>query len=98
MRAATRCGRCAEPVLWVRLPTGRAMPVDLEPDPAGTVAVRRDATGRHLGHVVSKELPAMPYETLHVTHFATCAPTVAHLQGVRDGQVIDLTRRMRGRR
>ena len=92
------CRRCPEPVLWVRTPAGKAMPVDPEPSADGNVAVRRDGRGAWLGRVVTAELPLLPYERLHLPHFATCAPTVAHRQGVRDGSVIELSRARKPKR
>ncbi len=96
------CPRCQARVLWVVLPSGKRMPVDDVVDPAGTVAVMRDGRGTHVGRVVTRELPVLPIERAHVTHFATCTPTIAHRdvvsahhRAVADGSVIELSRRRR---
>jgi hypothetical protein len=67
------CKLCGQTILWVRLASGKAMPVNQHPDPdTGTVAVYRDVNGRTIGRVVSEREPVEPHERLHVTHFATC--------------------------
>ena len=91
------CRRCRAVVLWVVLPSGKTMPVDPTPDPAGTVAVMRDPALGYVGRVVTTAVPARHFEHLHTTHFATCAPTVAHRQGLRDGTVVDLQRARQSR-
>lgn len=60
------------------LDTGRAMPVNAAPDPAGNVAASRVA-GRLLGHVITQLRPAREGEQRFTAHFAVCnpdAPTV----------------------
>jgi hypothetical protein len=84
------CGRCPAQVLWARLPSGKTMPLDPAPDPAGTVAAYRDGLGAWRAHVLTDGERPAPFEKRYVTHFATCAPTVALRQGLRDGSVIDL--------
>ena len=95
VRAAGHCRRCPATVLWVVLPGGARMPVDPYVDPAGNLAAMRDARGVWVGHVLKKTERPLPYERLFVPHFATCAPTVAHRQAVRDGRVVDLAQRRR---
>lgn len=69
-----QCGqpRCRESILWVRMSSGRSMPVDAIPNPEGTVAVVRDVNGKYSGHVLAAGETPMPFERLHITHFATC--------------------------
>lgn len=73
-RVARVCGKggCTARFVFATTDAGRSMPVDLEPDVAGNVAVHVDGAGRVRGRVVSKELPVQPWEKLHLPHFATC--------------------------
>lgn len=51
----------------------RPMPVDLEPDPAGTVHVWVESKGRVLrGHVFGRAKDRAGRQDLHRSHFATC--------------------------
>lgn len=71
-RHAQRCARCPALIAWGRTDAGKAMPVNLEPDPAGNVAVYVDGAGVIRARVVSHDLPLATFEHLHVPHFATC--------------------------
>lgn len=59
-------------MLFVRLPSGKTMPVNPDEDPDGTVAVFRDAAGVWVGRVLNADDKPDAWERLHVTHFATC--------------------------
>ncbi|MCU1590048.1 MAG: hypothetical protein JWP11_1304 [Frankiales bacterium] len=48
------------------------MPLDLEQDVAGNVAVHVDGAGRAQARIVSADLPCATHEHLHLPHFATC--------------------------
>jgi len=69
--SAGRCRSCLAPIVWVRTPAGRAMPVDPEP-----VRVRRDAEGTgtyvdpHVG--TFRGTPSENGDPAYVSHFATC--------------------------
>jgi hypothetical protein len=66
------CRLCRQPVLLATTAAGRTQPLNPEPDPAGNVAVHRDATGTWRSRVPSEELPAHPWEHVHMPHQATC--------------------------
>lgn len=68
-----KCRRCEAQILFVRLDTGRSIPVEPIPDPTGNVAARRDA-GFLVGHVVAKDHPVEDGQQLYRTHFAACDP------------------------
>lgn len=98
-RAMSACARCSARVVFVRLDTGKAMPIDPTPSLDGTVAVMRNPAGNLIGRVVSKALPLMPYEQLHVTHFASCrAASPADRRAAGSTNVIDLSAARRDRR
>jgi hypothetical protein len=42
MAGTTSCRRCGRPILWARLPRGRAVPLDPEPDDRGQVILLPD--------------------------------------------------------
>lgn len=67
------CRDCHDPIRFVRLPTGRLMPVNPREHPEGNVAA--SITGNHLvGFVISKDHrpgPLTPYRFM--PHAATCA-------------------------
>lgn len=70
------CRECGEPIRFVRLNTGKAMPVNPLPTPEGNVAARL-AAGRLTGFVISRDRlpgPLDPYRFR--AHYATC--TVHH--------------------
>lgn len=85
LASAKLCGRCLAPIAWARTETGKAMPISLEPDPAGNVAVRVTATGQIRARVLTKErFAAEGTERLHLPHVATCGkkPTEPRRDGV----------------
>jgi len=69
-----RCRRCGAPVLLAVTAAGRLQPLNPQPDPAGNVAVYRNAAGSWRARVPNKALPALPYERIHMPHHATCKP------------------------
>lgn len=60
------CRSCGAKVIWATTDSDKRMPVDAEPDSAGTLRVSRDAYGQaHVKHD--------PYAFVrHRPHFATC--------------------------
>lgn len=77
-RSAVACERCTARIVFARVDGGRLIPVDVEPDPDGNVAIRVDSTGRIRARVLSEDRPAPEgTERLHVPHFATCGPAAA---------------------
>ena len=69
---------CGAWIAFALTPTGKRMPIDLDPDPAGNVAVRVDAHGVLRARVLAKGEQAEPGERVHVPHFATCGPVAAN--------------------
>lgn len=75
------CRSCAEPIRWVRMPSGKAMPVNPMPlprdddrgDQVGTVAAHKIA-GKLYGFVISAERAAdrMADPLRFTPHWATC--------------------------
>ena len=65
------CHECSAPIVFARLDTGKAIPLDPLPNPAGNVAVLR--VGHTLqGYVVSARRPfASPYVRA-MPHHASC--------------------------
>lgn len=68
----SECRDCHEPIRFVRLDTGKAMPVDPVPVlDRGNVCARR--LGNELnGYVVSKDHPADPLFLRFLPHHASC--------------------------
>lgn len=66
------CRACAEPIIFVRLNTGKALPCNPLPYPSGNVAARMHM-GRLIGFVISEEHKPGPLDDYRlVPHFATC--------------------------
>jgi len=53
------------------------MPLNVRQDPAGNVAVYRDAAGSLVGRVLGKDAAAVGYERLYMPHAATCRKETA---------------------
>lgn len=68
------CRSCGRPILFVRLDTGNAMPVDPGRNRLGNVAVRQSRKGGLVGRVITTEDPRTGEEVLMMPHFATCRP------------------------
>lgn len=75
VRSSAKCRTCQAPIGFIRTEHGKVMPVDPTPTAAGNVAVHKDVHGTLVGRVISEELPAAPWETVYMPHFATCGPT-----------------------
>lgn len=74
------CRSCGAAIDWaVSDTTGKAMPVNHQPDPAGNVAVRRDPDD---GKLRARSAPAAAKlsagERRGTSHFATCPDADAH--------------------
>lgn len=68
---------CDAQIVWAVMAGGKRMPLNADVDPAGNVAVYRDATGTLVGRVLHKDETPEAYERLHLPHFATCEPYIA---------------------
>jgi hypothetical protein len=65
------CRSCGDPIRFVQLPSGKAMPVNPLQNPAGNVAAIFRGGKLH-GHVISKEHPAPLDWRRYTAHYATC--------------------------
>jgi hypothetical protein len=71
--AASPCRGCGGLIFFVKTPNGKNMPVNLEPDSTGNVAVYRDVSGTFQGRTLTKSDNAPSRgETLYMPHMATC--------------------------
>ena len=71
------CSTCAASLGFVRMESGKSMPVN-GPDPAGTVAAKRVGGRYQQGYIVTKERPLAPGFVPLQAHWATCDKTEAH--------------------
>jgi hypothetical protein len=67
----SECRTCHEPIRFVRLDTGKAMPVNPLPDARGNVTASV-VMGRLAGFVISEGHKPQPGAMRFVPHFATC--------------------------
>lgn len=66
------CRGCQEPIRFVRLDTGKLIPVNPAPNPAGNVAARLSG-GRLYGFVISRDKqPGLGHSLRFTPHYATC--------------------------
>lgn len=65
------CRDCGNPIRFVQLDTGTALPVDPQPNPRGNVCAQRIGGQLH-GHVISHHHPAIPGAERWMPHHATC--------------------------
>ena len=72
----SRCRSCKAPILWATTANGKNMPVDAEPSPMGTVALRMEGATRHSTTYTLATRP--PGGRYHVPHFVTCANAAQH--------------------
>lgn len=75
----SRCRTCRAQIVWVELPSGRRMPVDADPSPAGQI--RLDGT---FGVVLDTDqtiAARLAGEPLFISHFATCPDAGQHRRG-----------------
>ena len=68
----SECRECQTPIRFVRLESGKAMPVDPMPSPSGNIAARRNAHQLE-GFVISRDRqPGGTYSLRFRAHYATC--------------------------
>lgn len=71
MRKYAQCKGCNATIIWVRMPSGKLMPVDAEPTFLGTVAIHSDGIrGAVLRREEREKLPAGT--KLYLPHHVTC--------------------------
>lgn len=79
--SATTCRSCGAPLLWVRMESGKRMPLDSVPDPLGNICALMDRdTGQHVGWYARDLDKAQRYRS----HFATCP----HAEKWRQGRLL----------
>lgn len=84
----TRCRTCGAPIVWAVLPSGRRMPVDRDPSPAGQIRLETDGetdgeTDRRAVVLNAADASAARHagEALYLSHFATCPDADGHRHG-----------------
>lgn len=69
------CDRCGGVIKFVRLDTGKAIPVDPIPSKdRGNVAAAKNERGELVGHVMSASKPEQAHQSRYVPHYASCKP------------------------
>jgi hypothetical protein len=81
-----RCGSCNAPIRWARTEKGKPMPLDVEPHPAGTVAIVGVAGGSPVAHVLRRVEISAHAGARYRTHFETCPQASAWR--IRHGRTI----------
>ena len=71
------CRSCEAPIIWTRTSTGRAMPIDADPHPDGTIRPVPDATTVAAQSIPLADRPNHSGQ-LHRSHFATCPNAAYH--------------------
>lgn len=71
------CRSCRAPIRWVLSSSGKAMPLDLDPVPEGTIALS-DRGGVVVGVIVPERARAGYAGSLYRSHFATCPNAGKH--------------------
>lgn len=62
-----KCRSCNAPIRWVRMPSGKANPLDAQPSEKGNVRIEEN----EIGKIVPKD-EMIAGEPLYLSHFATC--------------------------
>lgn len=71
--ASTLCRSCSASIRWIRMDTGKAMPVDAVATPkTGNVAARQVGDRWTAGYVVTARTPLRDGFTLFTAHWASC--------------------------
>jgi hypothetical protein len=65
------CRSCGAQILWARTEKGKKAPIDLEPNPLGTIIIREKEGEQPLA-IFGVPDGAFPEEPRHTSHFATC--------------------------
>lgn len=69
------CMHCHATITFVRLDTGKPIPVDPIPYPdRGNVIAKRNGRGDLVGYVLSREKPLLVGYERYMPHFKTCKP------------------------
>lgn len=63
------CSSCKQPIRWAKTESGKAIPLNPEPQPGGNLELKDG---------VARVVQPHPAVKLYVSHFATCAHADAH--------------------
>jgi hypothetical protein len=63
----SRCRSCGAPIIWARTTTGKLMPLDAQPNPAGNVTVDDDTSTVHATGQLG-----LDDDERWMPHFVTC--------------------------
>lgn len=78
------CKSCGKPVMWVKMDSGKPMPLDPTPTPLGNICAMLDRdTGEHVGWYSRDVDKAQRYKS----HFATCPHAEKHRKGLAQGRL-----------
>lgn len=83
MRDRSDCTSCERPIYWAITENAKRQPIDAEPDPAGNLAVYRDALGVLRSRVLGDGEQPEPWEKRAMPHHATCTHADEHRRGRR---------------
>lgn len=73
-----RCRSCQAEIVWARTSAGRPMPLDAEPNPAGTCTLEHTAEGALLVRVDPSPPLEVDTRPRYTSHFATCPHADQH--------------------
>lgn len=68
-RSTSRCRSCDAPIVWSHTSAGKALPLDADPDPSGSIQLRPDGLAITMGPLDAEWSPDQPR---YIPHFATC--------------------------
>lgn len=72
------CKTCQADIVWAKLPSGKRMPVDAAPSPAGSILLGYPTADGSRQASVIPEPDRGGYAELHVSHFSTCPDADGH--------------------
>ena len=73
------CRTCSQTIKFVRLDTGKAIPVEPLPHPGGNVAAKK-VGGTLVGYVLALDKPLQPGHDQYQPHFAICKANTVPLK------------------
>lgn len=98
VKAMGTCAVCQAPLVWARTLAsesgagGQMMPLDVEPNRAGNVAVRQTGPRTLVARVLGKDETADAFtERIYMPHFATCAGAARNIGAAAEEFLRSLT-------
>ena len=70
------CNSCGAPVEWYKTESGKSMPIDFAPDPAGNLILVGGPDARL--HMLAADETPPPDTNRYRSHFATCPHAAEH--------------------